>query len=70
MKPDASRQAIQRRRNLLGHVVTAVLTATLCGALGRLFSGLGVAAGYATAVAIGSTVAIVVCRGRLAGSSS
>jgi O-antigen/teichoic acid export membrane protein len=54
------------RWNLLGHLVTALLTATLCGALGKVFAGIGVAVGYALAVAIGSMVAIVQCRRRLA----
>ncbi len=57
------------RWNLLGHVLTAVLTTVLCGALGHLVGAAGVAAGYSIAVAAGSTVAIVVVRRRLAESA-
>jgi O-antigen/teichoic acid export membrane protein len=52
------------RWNLLGHIVTAVLTAALCGVLGLWIGGAGVAIGYALAIAVGSLVAIVACRAR------
>ena len=54
------------RWNLLGHVVTALLTAMLCSLLGRWYGGAGVSVGYAIAIAAGSMVVILVCRGRLA----
>jgi O-antigen/teichoic acid export membrane protein len=54
------------RWNLLGHVVTGLLTAMLCSLLGRWYGGAGVSVGYAIAIAAGSMVVILVCRGRLA----
>jgi len=56
--------------NLLGHLLTAVLTVVLCSLLGHLIGAAGVAGGYSIAVAAGSMVAIVACRRRLAETAS